>query len=317
MKCKICQSPGSRIIREKLRHGIERKVFYCAKCDYAFLDPQKKVESKFYTQQDYRKAYGPSINKASNNQEIFDMYFPFQKDIINEIKPVLKRSMSALDIGCSAGHFLQALKPHVGKRVGMELQKDAADFVQKKFRVNVYQEPIEAAHITEGPFDLITALQVVEHVEDLGPFLEGIARNLKPGGYFYIEVPNINDILLSGYHNAAFADFYFREPHVSYFSIKSLKKVLEKAGFKGTFKTVQRYNIINHLHWQLTNSPQGNFALGNSDPQLVTHPQAPAKAKKALNTFFRSVNDEYKKILIKHSIGENVTFLGKKYAKNK
>ena len=312
MQCKICKSNKTKVIREKLRHDIKRRVFLCSGCGYGFLDPSKSVDSRFYSNKNYRQAYGPAVNKVSSCQEIFDTYFPFQKSIVSEIKHILRSKMKVMDVGCSTGHFLQSLKDLVGERVGLELQKEAGEFVQKKFKIPVYSEPIETAKIKEGPFDLITTLQVLEHIDDPAGFLEGIGRNLKPGGYLYIEVPNIDDALLSCYNIKGFANFYFREPHVSYFSVKSLKRLLKDAGFRGTFKTVQRYNIMNHLHWLFTNQPQGNFALGNSKPVLVNSKSAPKFAAQALNKFMVSVDTEYKKILAKYNVAENIAFLGKK-----
>ncbi len=312
MQCKICKSNETKVIRTKLRHDIKRKVFLCSSCGYGFLDPAKSVDSHFYSNKNYRQAYGPAVNKVSSSQEIFDTYFPFQGSIVSEIKHILRSKMKVMDVGCSTGHFLQSLKGLVGERVGLELQKAAGEFVQKKFKIPVYSDPIETAKIKEGPFDLITTLQVLEHIDNPIGFLNGIKQNLKPGGYLYIEVPNIDDALLSCYDIKGFADFYFREPHVSYFSVKSLKRLLKDAGFSGTFKTVQRYNIMNHLHWIFTNQPQGNFALGNGEPVLVNAKSVSKSAAQALNKFMVSVDTEYKKILAKYNVAENITFLGKK-----
>ena len=220
--------------------------------------------------------------------------------------------MKVLDVGCSTGHFLSALKNRVKERVGLELSREHADFIKSNLDFKVYSEPIESANVKEGPFDLVTAFQTLEHVEKPIDFLKGIARNLKSDGHLYLELPNIDDALLSVYCVTGYEDFYYREPHVSYFSKKTLGALLNKAGFEGKISTIQDYGLFNHLRWIFTNKPQDNFAPANSNPLSVKDKKLYSGLKKDLNDFAQRIDEEYKSILEKCGIGETLTFLGKK-----
>jgi SAM-dependent methyltransferase len=46
-----------------------------------------------------------------------------------------------------------------------------------------------ALPFADGQFDLISAMEVIEHVEDDGALLADIKRVLKPGGLLYVTVP--------------------------------------------------------------------------------------------------------------------------------
>jgi len=308
--CIICRSKRTGNIKNKLRHNIKRKVLRCKNCGFVFLESGKS-SSDFHAGTDYRKLHKPNLNKKVNCQEFFNVYAPFQKEIIQKIKHILRPNMKVLDVGCSTGHFLVALKEKVKTRVGLELSKEHADFVKKNLDFKVYREPIEEAEIKEGPFDLITCLQTLEHVDDPEKFLKGIIKNLKPGGYVFLETPNIDDVLLGCYKVPAYSDFYYREPHLWYFSAPTLNKLLDKVGLEGKTKTVQSYNFLNHLHWLLANGPQDGFEVGNLRPLLVSHDGVNVKAKKDLNNFIKKVDEDYKAILMKHGIAENLSFLGK------
>lgn len=319
LSCLICGEKKFNIIRRKLRFEIKRDVLRCKSCGFVFLRPivNKNKDDNYY-QNEYRKKYSPNLNKVSaakktSSQEIFDTYFPFQEEIIKEIEYILRPNTKILDVGCSTGHFLTALQGKVGTRAGIELTKDAVNFIKRNLDFKVYSKPIGRLNIKEGPFDVITSLQVLEHVDDPLLFLKEIGKNLKPKGYLYLELPNIDDVLLTCFNVAGYEDFYYREPHLSYFSKNTLRRLLRRAGFVGKIKTVQRYNFFNHLHWIQTNGPQSNFAIGNSIPKLIADGACvPSSIKKNFNNFIGHADREYKKIVEKHGLGESLCFLGQK-----
>jgi len=196
-KCKICGSDKHKVIRDSLRHGIKRNVLRCQDCSFVFLESSENVSPEYYAGKSYRQNYGPDLKKISTCQEIFDINFPFQQKIIDEFKEIIRPDMKILDVGCSTGHFLAGLKGQVGERVGVELNQDAVEFIRQNLDFKVYSEPMESASIKEAPFDLIVSLRVLEHVDDPLTFLKNIAKHLKPGGYLYIEVPNLDDAMLN------------------------------------------------------------------------------------------------------------------------
>ena len=319
-KCLICESSDNQVIRRKLRYEIERDVLKCNQCGFVFLRPLEKKLSVYYEDDKvYRQQYGPDLKNFSTGcRERFNTYYPFQNFITREIEHLLNSNTKILDVGCSTGHFLHSLKGKVKTRIGLELNQAEAEFIRNNLDFKVYSEPLDVARIEEGPFDFITSLQVLEHIEDPIKFLKQIAENLKADGYLYLEVPNINDVIISCYQVKGYENFYYREPHLYYFSPATLKKLLDQAGFSGEIKTVQRYNFLNHLHWLMTNRPQDNFVLGNNELELVTATarQVDPEIKIELNNFIKKVDREYKELLVKYDLGESLTFIGQKKDKN-
>ncbi len=305
-QCALCKSPRHTIIRDTLRYGIKRKVLCCEDCRYVFLE-EKTDSPEYYTTTTYRDTYGPVLKKTSNSEEIFRFYFPHQDPIVQEIRRLLTPAISVLDVGLPP---MAAIKGMVGTRVGLELSEDAVNFIRTHLDFPVYSDPIQTVSIAEGPFDLVTSLQTVEHVPNPIDFIRHLGRQLKPGGYLYLELPNLADPLISCYKIPGYADFYFREPHVSYFTKDTLLRAVESAGFTGEVKTVQRYNLMNHLHWIMTGKPQDNFNMGNGTPKIVTDANVNAFLKSELNDFIAKADYDYKKIIEKHGVGECLTFLG-------
>lgn len=75
-----------------------------------------------------------------------------------------------------------------------------------------------------GKADLITATNVLAHVDDVYDFMEGIKLLLKPNGICIIEFPYLLDFI----GNGEFDTIYYE--HLSYFSIKPLQILCKKVG---------------------------------------------------------------------------------------
>ena len=309
--CYLCGKPNLEVIRTKLRYDIRRNVLKCRECGLVFLE-KKERNLRGYYEKDYRKLYSPVIGKEVSSGERFDIYLPFQKSRIEDIKPYLNPNMKALEIGCASGYFLYALRDLVQECVGIEFNKSDVEFAQKKCGVKIYDRPIEETDIPLEYFDIVFMLYVVEHLEDPIQFLRTVRKYIKPGGYIYMEVDNINDSLLSIYGIEEYADFYYREPHIFYFSPKTLKNVVEKGGFVGEIKTIQQYNVMNQINWILTGKPQSSASEGMPLPVLVKSVQVPDEIRTTFNEWIKKVDDEYKKLLNSYNIGDIVVFRGKK-----
>jgi len=310
-ECYLCGKPDTEVIRTRLRYNIKRNVLKCRDCGLVFLE-EKKGNLRDYYEKDYRKLYGPVIGQEVSPEEQFEIYLPFQQSRIDDIRPYLKPDMRALDIGCASGYFLYALGELVQERVGIELNKQDMEFARRKLGIKVYDCPLEETDLPPEYFDIVFMFDVLEHVEDPVQFLRTARRYIKPEGSIYIEVDNIDDSLLSVYGIQEYADFYYREPHLFYFSPKTLKSVAEKGGFSGEVKTMQQYNFLNQINWILTGKPQPSATSGMSPPVLVTTSQVGGEIGSAFNEWIKKVDSEYKELLNRYSLGDVVVFRGRR-----
>jgi 2-polyprenyl-3-methyl-5-hydroxy-6-metoxy-1,4-benzoquinol methylase len=107
-------------------------------------------------------------------------------------------------------------------------------------------------------FDVIALYYVVEHLRDPVAYAAGLRDRLNPGGRLLIEVPNVNDALLSVYRLAAFSTFYWQRAHYHNFSAATLSRVLERAGYRVETFPEQRYDLSNHIVWMSEGRPGGH-----------------------------------------------------------
>ena len=126
-----------------------------------------------------------------------------------------------LDIGCGTGKNLEALSK-VGQAWGLDNSKEAIEFCRKRGLENVKIGQSFKTDFEKSSFDLVTALDILEHVDD-SKSLKEIFRILKNGKFLIITVPafpwlwsNWDEIL----------------HHKRRYTKKSLQLVLEKNKFK-------------------------------------------------------------------------------------
>lgn len=94
-----------------------------------------------------------------------------------------------LDVGCGAGRVLQMLTEY-GQVYGTDLSSLALEFCRKRGFNGVCQANIiEGLPFPNASFDLITALDVVEHLHDDAAGLRNLWQALKPGGLLVVSVP--------------------------------------------------------------------------------------------------------------------------------
>lgn len=94
-----------------------------------------------------------------------------------------------LEVGCGTGHNL-AMLGQFGWVDALELDDEARALAEKRLGKPIFSASLpELKGVPERHYDLIAALDVIEHVADDEAALASIARRLKPGGKLVMTVP--------------------------------------------------------------------------------------------------------------------------------
>ncbi len=106
--------------------------------------------------------------------------------LMTKFVPVGQR---VLEVGAGTGANL-ALLERWGAVTALEPNRFAADHLEYNYGVEVVRDAVPlATHSSLQAFDLVAALDVLEHIEDETAALEFMARKLRPGGWLVITVP--------------------------------------------------------------------------------------------------------------------------------
>lgn len=131
-----------------------------------------------------------------------------------ELSPL--RGARVLDLGCQTGALAVALCEKGARVTGVDI--DAALVRGAEIRARCHGvcaefrvARAEALPFEDESFDLVTFIDVIEHVENASRALAEIARVLRPGGQVYIQGPN------------RFSPrWFFSDPHYRMFGISVL-----------------------------------------------------------------------------------------------
>lgn len=93
-----------------------------------------------------------------------------------------------LDVGCGTGANLKMLA-EFGTAEGVDLSQQALDFCHERGLDGVRYGEAESLPYPPNSFDLVTALDVLEHLDDDSSGLNEIYRVLRPGGRALLFVP--------------------------------------------------------------------------------------------------------------------------------
>lgn len=99
---------------------------------------------------------------------------------------------SALDVGCGAGLLAEPLARLGAKVTGIDAAPEVIAVAGEHARAMSLEIDYRAADVldVEGRYDLITCMEVVEHVADSAAFIAALGKRLAPDGLLVLSTPN-------------------------------------------------------------------------------------------------------------------------------
>jgi 2-polyprenyl-3-methyl-5-hydroxy-6-metoxy-1,4-benzoquinol methylase len=305
--CPLCEAPNAPVIRTGIRDDPDAPVFRCPNCSLQYLR-RPTYDLHQYYRDAYRKNHANAIgSEVYTSKEQYDLLRPLMDARVAMFKEHVPKGSVVLEIGCSSGFFLDAIRDEYSV-YGNEWNPEDAAYVRDELGIPCSEEPLEQA-FTGQQFTAIVAYHVLEHVPDPVAWLRLIKSRLVGGGWIHFELPNVDQALLALYDIPDFEDFFYREPHLNYFNMQTLAGLLGVLGFEAQVRLRQEYSLANMFHWIDTGRPQPNRSVATKPllPVPMKHP-----ANGITNRWFSSVDRQYRNLMDTLKASDTLLAIGRK-----
>jgi dolichyl-phosphate beta-glucosyltransferase len=162
---------------------------------------------------------------------------------------------TVVDVGAGTGGLLERLRAAGHLAVGMELDTVALAHARaNQPRLPLARSFAEAVPVRDGGAGAVTALDVLEHLDDDVLALQELSRVVGPGGLVLIAVPA---------YRWAWSDHDVRLGHRRRYSRSQLTGVAEQAGLD-VLRCTHFHSWLTPIAWLVRRTPMGRLAGGGS-----------------------------------------------------
>jgi len=156
-----------------------------------------------------------------------------------------------LDIGCATGFFMETAVEEGFDVRGVEFSSVAISLARPDIRDRILHGDVNTLLGQEAEkFDVVTAFDIIEHVQDPAKFLQDIREILKPGGVLVVSSPDTGHVL----RYVMRSKWPMLQPmqHTVLFSRRSIAALLERCGFHDVqVETAHKVLTMDYLADQL------------------------------------------------------------------
>lgn len=206
-----------------------------------------------------------------------DIYNRARNDLVERnlhwLKALLKYRLppaKVLELGCSHGSFVALLRQSGYDASGVEMSPWVVEFGQKTFGVPVAVGPIENLNIAQGSLDIITLMDVLEHLSDPAATLAHCLSLLKPDGMLLLQTPQFKDGMdytALQESKGRFLEVLIPGEHIYLFSDRSVTQLFKQVGAEhihfepAIFSHYDMFFVVSRVPFQANTLEQSDAAL--------------------------------------------------------
>jgi SAM-dependent methyltransferase len=226
--CPACESAENKLWFTK--NGFTIKVCQACRSIYCSPRPDAAQIKNFYIQSKssefWAKEFFPSVAEA-RKEKLFKPKAKALMDLLHERK---RNPHDICDVGAGYGLFLDELKRGFpqGRLFAVEPGRDLS-YVCRSKGFPVLEKTVEEASEWHGRFDLVTCMEVIEHVFSPFLFVKSLHDLLKEGGTVFITGLSGEgfDIQVLGKHSKSVHPPH----HLNFLSVEGYQRIFERCGF--------------------------------------------------------------------------------------
>lgn len=252
--CPLCAGPAIAAGEKRGRRtGRLFRLQKCKQCDFTFVAAP-------WT--DYDQIYDETYYRGAGSDPLVDYAFEFAHPNLT-IRQYEWRGLAkvithlahtpfprCLDFGSGNGGLVRHLRANGNNNAwGFE----PSSWGEKNCQAGLPILGVDDLDQFKGFFDIVTAIEVLEHVVDPVAILQQIRKLLRPGGILFLTTGNA-DIAPRDF---AKWSYVIPEIHTSYYTPRALAGAMHRSGFDPTYfgriagwQDILRFKILKNLHFR-------------------------------------------------------------------
>lgn len=234
-KCLCCSSKDNSLFCTKKDYsrilmGLDDSfsIRICSCCGAGFVDPLPTMEQI---------------------KSVYDNAFTYQKEFTSVEEKGYRRYVSLvenaldgntgrlLDVGCATGAILKEAVRAGWNTYGLDLSEELLEQAAKRVpEAKLFNGELKDTQFPSEAFDVVIAINLLEHVLNPKELIEEVNRILRPGGVFLFKTVRIDSMLAK---KRGFDWDHLKWPgHFVWFTRKTLLSMLNNSGY-----TVKKFTV--------------------------------------------------------------------------
>ncbi len=207
------------------------------RCGLAFVNPRPTAEAipELYTNY-YSGGKGTATGYVAYLPTIHDLRssYPLGWKLITAYATL--QGAHTLDVGCAYGKMVYWMQRVGAIATGIDMLSDGVLW-GRKYGLDLREGTVESLD-DHQQFDVVTLMDVIEHVFDLSSFMAKLERIVKPSGLVMVQTPNFGS-----YRGPRSIQLHQSLEHLLYFEAPSLDRLFRQHGFEPV-KPTTAYCVI-------------------------------------------------------------------------
>jgi 2-polyprenyl-3-methyl-5-hydroxy-6-metoxy-1,4-benzoquinol methylase len=232
--CPVCKSNNKETFWAMRGYKLAR----CKKCSmvWDFFPPENELAQygeSYFVNENPKGGYANYFEGMKINKRTFS-------DRLKKIEKKIGRTGRFLDVGCALGDCIEEAEKLGWDAEGLEVSKYAYELAKKR-GLKIKNGILKSSTYKANTFDVVAYQDVIEHIKKPIEELKIVRKILKDSGFVFLVTPDMDGI----WRKILKRWWYHYKPgeHIMYFSQKSLRKALEKSGFRN-IETRRTYHIL-------------------------------------------------------------------------
>lgn len=231
--CDLCGADDARLVLQKQAAVFDYvfNIVQCRRCSHVYVNPRlvDRAIDALYDEEYYEgKGFDRTVQYATQIQGA-SLLTHFRDELLTlEEAAGTLEGKTVLDIGCGTGGLVRAMRLRGALAEGFDASPTSLRLA-RAYGTPIAADSLEELYAQGRSYDIVTAMEVIEHTLSPLAFLQSVKSLVRPGGILFVETGNWNLV-----RHVRGTPYVMPEGHIHYLTPVTLEAYFRRAGLLQT-----------------------------------------------------------------------------------